>query len=93
MRSSAGGLDLDATKATLSVPLAPALADGETVNINWQEESHGLAESIPINADVAGRDSEIHPKSPSVKSTRAAVRSLRSQDECWSRTRVPRLWD
>ncbi len=92
MRSSAGGLCLDATKATLSVPLAPALKAGETANINWQEEAHGLAESIPI-ADVAGRDSEIHAKSPSVKSTRAAVRSLRSQDECWSRTRVPRLWD
>lgn len=44
-------------KNTEGAPGPAHLGTGETPDLNWQEEVHGLAGSVFANADVAGRDS------------------------------------
>jgi len=55
--NSAGGWPgLDAPKTTLRVPQVPcSWGPWEAPDLNWQKEAHGLAGSVPANADVARR--------------------------------------
>jgi len=46
----AGGLGLDSPKNHPEGAGPPRLGTGETPNLNWQEETHGPAGSIPTNA-------------------------------------------